>query len=147
MILQIALSLTLTPPTSPPDTWFGSDKLKHFFVAAFTQSVTYSALQAARVHHDAALAGAWAVTGAVSVAKEVHDRRSYGLFSVKDLVWDAAGAGTATLLIRRSVRTRRDDSVSAAAISAFMSPASVLSGVAPRPIFTAGTHPNVAPSR
>lgn len=144
---QIALSLTLAPPPSPPDKWFGSDKLKHFLVAAFTQSVAYSALQAARVHHDAALAGAWAVTGAVSVAKEVHDQRSYGLFSVKDLVWDAAGAGTATLLIRRSVRTQSEDSAPAAAISSFVAPASLLSGVVPRPIFTAGVQPNLAPRR
>ena len=88
MIAHLALALSLT--TQPPDKWFGGDKLKHFFMAAFTQSVAYSALQAARVRHDQALAGAWAVTATVSVAKEIHDRRSYGLFSVRDLVWDAA---------------------------------------------------------
>lgn len=107
MITHLALALSLTNP--PPDKWFGSDKLKHFFVAAFTQSVAYSALQAARVRHDQAVAGAWAVTATVSVAKEIHDRRSYGLFSVRDLVWDAAGAGAATLLIARSVRATDDD--------------------------------------
>ena len=93
MIVPLALALSLTTP--PRDRWFGADKLKHFFVAAFTQTVTYSALQAAKVRHGPALAGASAVTAAVSVAKEVHDRRSNGLFSVRDLVWDAAGAGAA----------------------------------------------------
>ena len=93
-------------PVPPRDSWFGADKLKHFFVAAFTQSVAYSALQAARVRHDHALAGAWAVTAAASVAKELHDKRTTGLFSVRDLVWDAAGAGVATVLMTRSQRSR-----------------------------------------
>jgi uncharacterized protein YfiM (DUF2279 family) len=105
MIAQLALAVSLT---APPDRWFGSDKLKHFFIAGFTQTVAYSAFQAARVHHDQALIGAWVVTATVSVAKEVHDRRSYGLFSYRDLTWDAAGAGVATLLIAKTVRTPSD---------------------------------------
>jgi putative lipoprotein len=116
MIARIALAVSLAAP--PPDGWFGADKLKHFFVAAFTQSVTYSALQLARVGHDRALAGAWAVTATVSVAKELRDRRSYGLFSVRDLVWDAAGAGAATLVIQHSVRTStRPDQPAEAAVT------------------------------
>ena len=110
MIAHIAFALALR---HPPDSWFGSDKLKHFFMAAFTQSVSYSVLQAGRVEHDRALATAWAVTAAVSIAKEVRDRRSYGLFSVRDLVWDAAGAGAATLILRRAVRTGSDEPASA----------------------------------
>ena len=46
MIAHLALALSLTTP--PPDKWLGSDKLKHFFMAAFTRTVSYSALQAAR---------------------------------------------------------------------------------------------------
>jgi uncharacterized protein YfiM (DUF2279 family) len=105
MIVPLALALLQAPVTPPKDHWFGADKLKHFFVAAFTQTVTYSVLQAAKVKHEPALAGATAVTAAVSIAKEVHDRRSTSLFSLRDLVWDAAGAGMASLLITRSVRT------------------------------------------
>ena len=101
MILPLAVALQLAVPR---DHWFGADKLKHFFMAAFTQSVTYSALQAAKVKHDPAMAAAWAVTAGVSIAKEVHDRRTTGLFSVRDLVWDAAGAGAATLLLAHSAR-------------------------------------------
>ena len=100
------------------DGWFGADKLKHFFVAAFTQSVTYSALQAGRVRHDQALAGAWGVTAVVSVAKEIHDRKTTGLFSVRDLVWDAAGAGAASILLtsaRRADTTRESPPLQAAA--------------------------------
>jgi uncharacterized protein YfiM (DUF2279 family) len=126
VIVPIALALQMA---APRDAWFGADKLKHFFVAAFTQSVTYSVLQVAKVKHDHAMMGAWAVTATVSVAKEVHDRRTTGLFSIRDLVWDAAGAGAASLLIHRSVRRAgNDDSVQ-------MPPAaSVLSRLASRPI-------------
>jgi uncharacterized protein YfiM (DUF2279 family) len=103
VIVPLVLSLSLTTP--PKDRWWGADKLKHFFVAAFTQTVSYSALQAANVRHGPAVAGASAITAVVSVAKEVHDRRTTGLFSVRDLVWDAAGAGAATMLVSKSVRT------------------------------------------
>jgi uncharacterized protein YfiM (DUF2279 family) len=113
VIAQMALALSLT---APPDNWFGSDKLKHFFIAAFTQTIAYSALQAARVPHDQALVGAWAVTATVSVAKEVRDRRAYGLFSYRDLVWDAAGAGVATLVIAKTVRTPSDAEPSNASV-------------------------------
>lgn len=113
MIARLALAFTLV---APPDHWFGPDKLKHFFVAAFVQSATYSMLQSARVRHDHALAGAWAATATISVAKEVHDRRATGLFSVRDLVWDAAGAGAATVLLERSRRSSsRDDAGAPAA--------------------------------
>ena len=106
MIVPLALAFALQAQSAPPkDHWFGADKLKHFFVAAFTQTVAYSVLQATKVNHEPALAGATAVTAVVSVAKEVRDRRATGLFSFRDLVWDAAGAGAATLLIGRSVRT------------------------------------------
>jgi putative lipoprotein len=110
MIAHLALGLSLlTPPERPLDHWFGSDKVKHFFMAAFTQSVTYSALQLAGVRHEHALASAWAVTAAVSVGKEVHDRKVTGLFSVRDLVWDAAGAGAASALIYNAVRSNADE--------------------------------------
>jgi len=143
MIAQVALALSLT---APPDNWFGSDKLKHFFIAAFTQTVAYSAFQAARVHHDQAVVGAWAVTATVSVAKEIRDRRSYGLFSYRDLVWDAAGAGVATLVIAKTVRTPSDAEPSKA--SRFMPKVGpLLSRVAPDPILAQQVLFNPAPRR
>jgi uncharacterized protein YfiM (DUF2279 family) len=130
MIVHLVLALSLAPPR---DGWIGRDKLKHFFVSAFTQSVAYSALEAARVGHRDALIGAWVATGVVSVGKEIHDRRSYGLFSVRDLAWDAAGAAAATILIERSVRS--SSSGATTAISARdPSGASLLSGVRHSPI-------------
>ena len=143
MIAQLALALSLN---APPDNWFGSDKLKHFFIAAFTQTVAYSALQAARVDHDAALVGAWAVTATVSVAKEVHDRRSYGLFSYRDLVWDAAGAGVATLVIARTVRTPSDAEPSNVSQS-MPKVGPLLSRVLPDPILAQQVLFNPAPRR
>jgi len=144
MIAQVALALSLT---APPDNWFGSDKLKHFFIAAFTQTVAYSALQAARVHHDQALVGAWAVTATVSVAKELRDRRSYGLFSYRDLVWDAAGAGVATLLIAKTVRSPSDSDEPSNASRFMPKVGPLLSGVAPDPILAQRVLSNPAPRR
>lgn len=144
MIAQVALALSLT---APPDNWFGSDKLKHFFIAAFTQTVAYSAFQAARIHHDQALVGAWAVTATVSVAKELRDRRSYGLFSYRDLVWDAAGAGVATLVISKTVRTPSDNDEPSNASRFMPKVGPLLSRVAPDPILAQQVLSNPAPRR
>ena len=139
MIVPIALALQMA---APRDAWFGADKLKHFFMAAFTQSVAYSVLQVAKVKHDHAMAGAWAVTATVSVAKEVHDRRTTGLFSVRDLVWDAAGAGVASLLIHRSARrSGNDDSVETPPAASLLFP------LAPGPILPKVAMPASAPVR
>jgi len=143
MIAQLALAVSLT---APPDHWFGSDKLKHFFMAAFTQSVAYSAFQAARVDHDQALVGAWVVTTAVSVGKEVRDRRSYGLFSYRDLVWDAAGAGVATLVIAKTVRTPSDGEPTNASLR-FPKAGPALSRVVRGPILAQQVLSNPAPRR
>ena len=91
-------------PTAPPDRWFAEDKVKHFFTSAFVQSMSYGALRTSGLDHGAALAGASVTTAAVGVGKEVHDLRSKGEFSLRDLTWDAAGAGAATVLL---VQTRR----------------------------------------
>jgi uncharacterized protein YfiM (DUF2279 family) len=91
-------------PTAPPDRWLGDDKLKHFFTSAFVQSMSYGALRTSGLAHSAALAGASATTAAVGVGKELRDLRVTGEFSVRDLAWDAAGAGAVTVLL---VRTHR----------------------------------------
>ena len=88
----------------PHDAWFGADKVKHFLTSFFVQSVAYSATRATGVDHAPSLAAASAVTAVVGIGKEMHDRRSYGVFSYRDLTWDAAGAGLATVMLRRTVR-------------------------------------------
>jgi uncharacterized protein YfiM (DUF2279 family) len=96
MTWVLAVAFTLSPNG---DSWFGRDKAKHFFAAAAVQSLAYSVWREGGASSRAALWGATAATGAVSVWKEVHDRRQGRLFSRKDLVWDAAGAGASTFAI------------------------------------------------
>lgn len=101
----VALALTVGPGRAEArDGWFGVDKVKHFLVSAFIQSVTYSTLQAAGAERRAALAGATGVTLGVGLAREWHDRRQGRPFSVRDLAWDGAGTGAASLLLLRTER-------------------------------------------
>jgi len=87
------------------DSWFGVDKIKHFFMSAFIESLTYSALQAAGVNRRPALGGAIGVTMAVGVGREVHDKRTPGnIFSVRDLTWDAVGAGAGAVLLSHTIK-------------------------------------------
>lgn len=88
-----------------PDSWFGVDKIKHFFISAFIESLAYSGLQAAGAHRRPALSGAIGVTMAVGVAREIHDRRTPGnIFSVRDLTWDAVGAGASAVLLSHTIK-------------------------------------------
>ena len=102
--LLLVFSLHGSPASTPADRWFSQDKLQHFFVSAFVQSLAYGSLRGTGVSHGTALAGASATTAAVGVGKELRDRRVTGVFSSRDLVWDAAGAGTMTLLLSRTAR-------------------------------------------
>ncbi len=101
MKFALLLSLSLAPHG---DSWFGADKAKHFFVSAFVESVSYASLRTAHVRHGAALAGATAFTGAVGVGKEIVDQRAGRGFSARDLAWDAAGMGSAAMLLSRTRR-------------------------------------------
>ena len=99
----LVFSLSRAPEHSG-DRWFGPDKLQHFFTSAFVQSAGYGLLRRAGAENGAAMAGASVVTAIAGVGKEVHDRRTKGEFSVRDLAWDAAGAGSASLLLVRTVK-------------------------------------------
>lgn len=102
--LVVALTFGGGGDDSRADPWFGPDKIKHFFASAFVQSVSYSALRAVDASHGPALVGATLTSAAVAVGKEVHDARRGMGFSGRDLVWDAAGVGGATLLLDRTRR-------------------------------------------
>ena len=111
--MMLALPLAFVIAAAPPrDTWFGADKLKHFFTAAVVQSLSYSAVRATGAEHRAALRTAWGVTAVVSIGKEIRDRHTTELFSVRDLVWDTGGALLATAMLNHSERhaERRDES-------------------------------------
>lgn len=101
-LLVISLRGSTAPP--PRDAGFAADKVQHFFSSAFVQSLSYGVLRGIGVRHDAAIAGATVTTAAVGVGKEVHDARTKGDPSVRDLLWDAAGAASVTLLLVRNAR-------------------------------------------
>ena len=103
--IVLVLGLQSGGPDEHPggDRWFGPDKVKHFFLAAFVQSVSYSVVRGAGASPRASLAAATGATAMASVGKEIADRRAGGQVSVPDLVWDAAGAGAASLLLAHAV--------------------------------------------
>jgi uncharacterized protein YfiM (DUF2279 family) len=105
-MLSFLLIFQLQGPGDHPagDSWFGADKLKHFFMGAFVQSVGYSSVRLSGADHHASLWAASGITAGVSVGKELWDKHAGGTPSLKDLAWDAAGAGAATLLLQRSAR-------------------------------------------
>ena len=103
--LCLALNVIFAQTAVVRDSWFGIDKIKHFFISAFIESVSYSALQAAGVNRRAALGGAIGVSAAVGVARELHDRRVPGnRFSYRDLTWDAIGIAAGTAVLKRTIR-------------------------------------------
>jgi uncharacterized protein YfiM (DUF2279 family) len=100
---RLTFALVLSLQGAPSDGWLGADKIKHFLLAGFVQSTSYSVLRATSLDHRSSLMGATALSAGVAVGKELSDRRSTG-FSVRDLAWDAAGIGVSTALLDRIQR-------------------------------------------
>ena len=101
----LAANLICSQPAVVPDKWFGIDKIKHFFISAFIESVSYSALQAAHVNRRPAMAGAIGVSAAFGVGRELHDKRTPGNhFSYRDLTWDAIGIGAGAVMLSHTVK-------------------------------------------
>ena len=82
-----------------PDRWFASDKVKHFFMSALIQSGAYSLARSANASRSNAQIAASVASVAFGAAKELRDRRQGHRFSVKDLIWDGAGALAAAALL------------------------------------------------
>ncbi|MGH7625480.1 MAG: DUF2279 domain-containing protein [Gemmatimonadaceae bacterium] len=87
-------------PGQRGDSWFGPDKLKHFFVSALVETASYGALRAANLPHVKALQIASVVTVTVGVGKEIDDAQNGESFSVRDLTWDLAGAASAAAILQ-----------------------------------------------
>ena len=102
--LLLVFSLHGSPAPAGADSWFSADKLQHFLSAAFVQSLAYGSLRGAGASHGRAMVGASVTTAAVAVGKEVYDSRTKGDPSVRDLGWDAAGAGAMSVLLSRTAR-------------------------------------------
>lgn len=112
LLPTLLLTIAFTPPSASAqgarapqhDSWFGSDKIKHFLMSAFIQSLTFGGLQYAGAHRNAAFAGSIGMTAAFGIGKEFHDRRIGEPFSFRDITWDAAGAGVAIVMLRHTQR-------------------------------------------
>jgi uncharacterized protein YfiM (DUF2279 family) len=91
-------------PPRRPDPIVGVDKVKHFFIAGFIESMTFAGSQAIGADRRPAKVAAIGVTAAFSIGREVHDLRTKGQFSFRDLAWDALGAVGAILVINRTGR-------------------------------------------
>lgn len=93
-------------PHPPPahDALFGLDKPKHFLLTAFIESASFAGLQAAGTSRRTAMIGGLTGASVFAIGREIHDRRTKGLFSFGDLVWDALGAGAAAVMLRHTYR-------------------------------------------
>jgi uncharacterized protein YfiM (DUF2279 family) len=87
-------------PVEIADAWFGSDKFRHFWMSYATTAFAFAAGRAAGQDTDAALWVAVPVAGAAGLGKEIYDRRTGGIFSVRDLVADALGVAAGYFLLR-----------------------------------------------
>lgn len=86
------------------DGWFGADKMKHFFMSAFIQSLAYSSARAVGASHDGAFVSATAATVGFGLGREIYDGKVKRAFSYKDLVWDGAGLAAGMALVHNARR-------------------------------------------
>lgn len=101
---QAADSSKAPRPAPVHDAVFGLDKPKHFLLSAFIESVSFASLQAAGASRHSSMIGGVSATAVFAIGREIHDRRTKGLFSFGDLVWDALGAGAGAVMLRHTYR-------------------------------------------
>jgi uncharacterized protein YfiM (DUF2279 family) len=79
-------------PMSVSDPWFGQDKFMHFYASAGICGSSFYLLKY-RFGSDAGEGALYSVsvTVLIGLGKETFDRIKRRPFSLKDLVWDAAG--------------------------------------------------------
>jgi uncharacterized protein YfiM (DUF2279 family) len=95
MIAAIALAIVLdTTRAKPKDAWVGQDKFQH---AGMSYAITSFAF-AGTSNEGAAIASA----SVIGILKEVYDRKNGRPFSIKDLLWDAAGIALGYVVIKQT---------------------------------------------
>jgi uncharacterized protein YfiM (DUF2279 family) len=87
-------ALNKRPLVPEGDAWLGADKFKH---AAMSYAIT--AYTFAATDSEPAAVASGAIAG---ILKEIYDRRRGSLFSVRDLVWDAAGVALAYAVVKQT---------------------------------------------
>lgn len=109
MIAHMAMVAVLILPQAKSaaalqDPWLSPDKVKHFAIAGFIESSSFASLEAVGVSRNHSFAGAIAITGALSLLREVHAKRTKNQFSFRDLTWDLAGGLAAYVMLRHTER-------------------------------------------
>lgn len=90
----LALSPSRPLALQEGDAWLGADKFKH---AGMSYAIT--AFSFAATDSEQAAIASGAVAG---ILKEILDRRRGALFSVRDLIWDAAGIALGYAVIKQT---------------------------------------------
>lgn len=100
-LLCAAISLAIPQNVQAQDSWFGPDKILHFFGGFMVTSVSYVvAYHVTDWDHWKSLEFGVGMGVAASVGKELYDVLSgRGHASGKDLVWDGLGIGIGVLFI------------------------------------------------
>ena len=103
MALVVALVFPQTKSAMPvQDPWVSPDKAKHFLIAGFVESSAFAGMETIGFSRKSSLAGAVAITGALSLMREIHDKRTKNQFSFRDLTWDIAGGLAAFVMLRHT---------------------------------------------
>lgn len=95
-------ALEETAEAPAPDRWLAEDKVRHFAASFAATGMAYGGARFALDRRSARTA-AVGVALALGLAKELADARAGGPFSLKDLVWDAAGVALGMLLVQRTL--------------------------------------------
>jgi putative lipoprotein len=97
--------LTGGVPHRAADPWFGRDKMLHFAASAVVQGAAYSVFRR-DARYTVAMQRASLLTVGVGVGKELYDWRHPARHeaSWRDLAWDGAGGGVATIALRQAAR-------------------------------------------
>ncbi len=82
------------------NSFFAEDKLKHFSFCFFLTSIVYQECKYDfKIKEKNSLYLAVSIPLTCGIAKEIYDKKSYGLFSLKDILWDIGGVISGTFLI------------------------------------------------
>jgi uncharacterized protein YfiM (DUF2279 family) len=96
---MLAVSLLGAPPTQPREPFFAEDKFKHYFASFVITSLAASGARVAGLKHSESIAVGAGFGAAGGLIKEIQDERRGQFFSVRDMLWDLAGIGTAVVVV------------------------------------------------
>jgi len=81
------------------DEFFGKDKLKHFGTSFFLTNIIYQeAKYNFKIKEKNSIILSISIPFSLGIIKEIKDKKSYGIFSLKDIFWNSAGIILGTAL-------------------------------------------------